>query len=140
MTSILKVSSIQDPTNSNTAITIASDGTVTMPENDSGWITATLSSPFTNFSADASFTPVEYRKIGDIVNIQGLMDANSASNGSTIFTLPVGYRPKKRLIFTVENGNTVTARVDIFSDGIVQAHNMANNGTWLNLSMTFMVG
>lgn len=138
MTSILKVSSIQDPQNSTTAITIASDGTVTMPENDSGWITPTLNSPFTHYDTNL-FGPVEYRKIGDIVNIQGLLNVNNASNQSTIFTLPVGYRPKKRLIFTVENGNLVTARVDIFPDGDVDAQSMANTGTWLNLSMTFMV-
>lgn len=139
MTSILKVSSIQDPQNSNTAITIASDGTVTMPENDSGWIEPTLNSPFTNFTGSSEFGNVEYRKIGDIVNIQGLLDANSASNLSVIFTLPSGYRPKKRLIFTVENGNQVTARVDIYSNGNVEAHSLANSGTWLNLSMTFMI-
>ena len=139
MASILNVDQIGHSTSGTTAITIASDGTVTMPENDSGWITPTLNSPFTNFSASPDFAPVEYRKIGDIVSVQGLVDANSASGGSTIFTLPSGYRPKKRLIFTVENGNTVTARIDIHPNGTVEAHAMANSGTWLNCTMTFMV-
>ncbi len=139
MASILNVDQIGHSTSGTTAITIASDGTVTMPENDSGWIEPTLNSPFTNFTANTDFAPVEYRKIGNIVNIQGLINANSASNASTIFTLPVGYRPKKRLIFTVENGNQVTSRIDIFSNGEVEAHSLANSGTWLNLNMTFMV-
>ena len=139
MASILNVDQIGHSTTGTTAITIASDGTVTMPENDSGWIAATLNSPFANFTGSADFGSVEYRKIGDIVNVQGLLDANSASDGSTIFTLPSGYRPKKKLIFTVENGNTVTARIDIHPNGTVEAHAIANNGTWLNLSMTFMI-
>jgi len=139
MASILNVDQIGHSTSGTTAITIASDGTVTMPENDSGWIEITLDSPFTAFTGSTDFGNPEYRKIGNIVNIQGLIEVNSASNASTIFTLPVGYRPKKRIIFTVENGNQVTSRVDIFPNGEVEAHSLANNGTWLNLSMTFMV-
>jgi hypothetical protein len=139
MASILNVDQIGHSTSGTTAITIASDGTVTMPENDSGWIEITLNSPFTAFTVSTDFGNPEYRKIGNIVNIQGLVNANSASNASTIFTLPVGYRPKKRLIFTMENGNNVQARVDIHSNGNVEAHAIANNGTWLNVNMTFMV-
>lgn len=139
MASILNVDQIGHSTSGTTAITIASDGTVTMPENDSGWIEITLTSPFTAFTTSPDFGNPEYRKTGDIVNIQGLINANSASDGSTIFTLPSGYRPKKRLIFTQQNGNAATARVDIFPNGEVEAHAIANNGTWLILNMTFMV-
>ncbi len=137
MTSILKVSEIQDPTNSNPALTIASDGTVTLPQNDSGWITPTLNSPFTSYGG--AFGNVEYRKIGNIVNIQGLINANSGSAGSTIFTLPSGYRPKKTLIFTVQNGNSATARIDITSDGIVTCISFGSNTTWFSVVLSFMV-
>jgi len=137
MTSILKVSEIQDPTNSNTALTIASDGTVTLPQNDSGWITATLNSPYTNFGSP--YGDVQYRKIGDIVNIQGLVNANSAANGSTIFTLPSGYRPSLRLVFAQANANTSITRIDITTDGDVIAFVITNNTSWTSLALTFMV-
>ncbi len=137
MTSILKVSEIQDPTNSNTALTIASDGTVTLPQNDSGWITATLNSPYTHFGSP--YGDVQYRKIGDIVNIQGLVNINNASNGSTIFTLPSGYRPSLRLVFAQANANTDITRIDILTDGDVNAQAITNSASWVTLTMTFMV-
>ena len=137
MTSILKVSEIQDPTNSNTALTIATDGTVTLPQNDSGWITPTLNSPYTHFGSP--YGDVQYRKIGNIVNIQGLVNANSASNQSTIFTLPSGYRPSLRLIFAQANANTSITRLDIDTNGDVIAQLMTNNASWTSLAITFMV-
>jgi len=137
MTSILKVSEIQDPTNSNTALTIDSSGIVTMPQNDSGWITPTLNSPYTHFSSP--YGDVQYRKIGNIVSVQGLVNGNSASNGSTIFTLPSGYRPSLRLIFACANQNTSITRLDVDTDGDVIAQTMTNNASWTSLAITFMV-
>ena len=137
MASILNVDQIGHSTSGTTAITIASDGTVTMPENDSGWITPTLNSPYTSYGD--IFGNVEYRKIGNIVNIQGLVNANSASSGSTVFTLPSGYRPKKQLIFIVQNGNSATARIDIGLDGKVKVVSFGSNTTWFSVVLSFMV-
>ena len=136
MASILNVDQIGHSTSGTTAITIASDGTVTMPENDSGWITATLNSPFTNYGGN--FTDARYRKIGNIVCIDGLILINGASNGSTIFTLPSGYRPTGQIMFTGWNGNAGHARIDITSDGDVNLQTQAAN-SWFTLTMTFMV-
>ena len=137
MASILNVDQIGHSTSGTTAITIASDGTVTMPENDSGWITPTLTSPFTHF--DSPFGDVQYRKIGNIVNIQGLVNINNASDASTIFTLPSGYRPSLKLIFAQANANTSITRIDIHSDGAVIAQTISNRTSWVTLTMTFMV-
>lgn len=136
MASILNVDQIGHSTSGTTAITIASDGTVTMPENDSGWITATLNSPFTNYGS--TFANAEYRKINNIVCIQGLVLINGASNGSTIFSLPSGYCPKADLMFAGWNGNVGHARIDIKSNGDVQLLSQAAN-SWVTLTMTFMV-
>ena len=137
MGSILNVDQIGHSTSGTTAITIASDGTVTMPENDSGWITPTLNSPYTHFSSP--YGDVQYRKIGNIVSVQGLVNGNSASNGSTIFTLPSGYRPSLRLIFACANQNTSITRLDVDTDGDVIAQTMTNNASWTSLAITFMV-
>lgn len=136
MASILNVDQIGHSTSGTTAITIASDGTVTMPENDSGWITPTLNSPFTNYGS--GWADVSYRKINDIVCIQGLVLINGASNGSTIFTLPSGYRPTGHIMFAGFNGNVGHARIDIQSDGDVGLQTQAAN-SWVTLTMTFMV-
>ena len=137
MASILNVDQIGHSTSGTTAITIASDGTVTMPENDSGWITATLNSPYTHFTSP--YGDVQYRKTGNIVNIQGLVNANSATNGSTIFTLPSGYRPSLRLVFAQPTANTSITRLDVDTNGDVIAHIMTNNTSWTSLAITFMV-
>ena len=137
MTSILKVSEIQDPTNSNTALEIDSSGIVTMPQNDSGWITPTLNSPYTNYTSP--YGDVQYRKIGDIVNIQGLVNVNSASNGTTIFALPSSYAPPVQIITTQKNGNAAEARVDVETNGNVLLASAGSNTTWLSVFMTFMV-
>lgn len=134
--STLNVDQIGHSTSGTTAITIASDGTVTMPENDSGWITPTLNSPFTNYGS--GFADASYRKINDIVCIQGLIFINGASNTSTIFTLPSGYRPTGSIMFAGFNGNVGHARIDIQSDGDVLLLSQAAN-SWVTLTMTFMV-
>lgn len=61
-----------------------------------------------------------YRKIGDIVYIRGLV---AGVTGSTvIFTLPVGYRPVRPLIFACDMANSSHARVDVQIDGTVVAN------------------
>ena len=142
MTSILKVSEIQDPTNSNSALSVDSSGNVTFSGNvafnssdyDSGWITATLLNNYTHYDT-TQYGPVRYRKIGSIVHIQGL--TNQASANSVIFTLPVGYRPPNHLILWVSNSNNL-ARLDIQLNGDVVPVT-APSTSWVSVFCTFMV-
>lgn len=138
MTSILKVSTIQDPTNSNTALTIDSAGDVTfsgpntVTPTDSGWITATLQNGYTSYNDP--YGPIKYRKIGNVVNIQG--STNQATNQLTIFTLPPGFRPDRQVIFATQNGNAL-ARLDITKAGEVKPDFTSN--TWFSCNCTFIV-
>ena len=134
--STLYVDNIYSKTGTAQALTIDSSGRVTMPQNDSGWITATLNSPFTNYGG--TWAVASYRKINDIVCIQGLVLMNGASNGSTLFTLPSGYRPTGYIMFAGFNGNAGHARIDIETDGDVILQTQAAN-SWVTLTMTFMV-
>ena len=140
MTSILKVTEIQDPTNSNTALTIDSSGDITLngpntaSVSDSGWITATLLNNYTHYDT-SQYGPVRYRKIGNIVNIQGITTQNVAN--SVIFTLPVGYRPPNQIIICAQNANSV-ARLDIKQNGDVMPQTAASS-SWISCACTFMV-
>ena len=142
MTSILKVTSIQDPTNSNTALTIDSSGNVTFSGNatfnssdyDSGWITATLLNNYTHYDTN-QYGPVRYRKIGNIVNIQGITTQNAVS--TAIFQLPVGFRPPNQIILAVHNANNF-ARLDIKQNGEVYPQS-APSSSWISCACTFMV-
>ena len=136
----LNVPTIKDSSGTNTAMTIDSSGNVTFSgttnagPSDSGWITATLLNNYTHYNT-TSYGPIRYRKIGSIVNIQGLTTQATAS--SAIFNLPVGYRPPNHLIFLASNYNNV-ARLDIKQDGdVVPA--TAPSSQWFSVSCTFMV-
>lgn len=74
MTSILKVSEIQDPTNSNTALSINSSGEVTFPASTGSWSFSIFGDTNINSTSPATteYTNVGtayYTKIGDLVTI-----------------------------------------------------------------------
>ena len=135
-TPTLKVDTIQN-TSATTALTIDSSGDLTfsgsntVTPTDSGWITPTLNSGFTSYASP--YGPIKYRKIGNIVNIQGI--TNQASGGSTVFTLPVGYRPERRLVLATPNANAL-GRLDVDQDGRVIQNSVAS-ASWFSLNCTF---
>jgi hypothetical protein len=74
MTSILKVSEIQDPTNSNTALTIDSSGEVLFPQSTGSWNFSIFGDTSISSTSPATteYTNVGtayYTKIGDMVTI-----------------------------------------------------------------------
>lgn len=121
-----------------TAMTIDGSGNVsfTAPAtnilSDSGWITATLNSGYTHY-ADP-YGPVKYRKIGNIVNIQGITNENTVG---VAFTLPAGYRPEVQLIIAAEMSNGL-GRLDIQKNGNVEIISVPNTG-WCSFYATLMV-
>ena len=68
---------------------------------------------------DNGFAQASYWKDSDnVVHIKGLIRNGDASSGKIIFTLPVGYRPAHREIFTV-NIDGGSGRIDVLADGSV---------------------
>ena len=138
MASIIGVNELQH-SNGTTAATIDSSGNVTFSgttnagPSDSGWITPTLNTGYANYAA-AEYTPIQYRKIGNVVNIRGLL---ATSPHGTVFTLPVDYRPPIRLICPAIGNNTI-GRLDIKNDGGVVIQNSPNQSQWFSLFVTFM--
>jgi len=138
--SSVNLATIKDSSGSNTAMTIDSNGDLTFngsntaSVSDSGWITATLLNNYTHYNT-TSYGPIRYRKIGSIVNIQGLTTQATAS--SAIFNLPVGYRPPNHLILWVSNSNNL-ARLDIKLNGDVVPVT-APSTSWVSVFCTFMV-
>ena len=68
-----------------------------------------------------------------VVRIEGLVKSGS----STIFTLPVGYRPPDRLLISTL-GDVQRGRFDIIEDGNV-TYNSGGNG-WFAINHSFYVG
>ena len=79
-------------------------------------------------------TKVGYYKAAGVVHIIGsIQQEGTASSGSTIFTLPIGFRPRNSLIFYAHHG---THRVDVHPSGNVVWNNSDafSGGNWRALS------
>ena len=112
MTSILKVTEIQDPTNSNSALSIDSSGRVSLPQIPCACVSLTTansqdaSSPFTTTGADILFDAVTINQ-GSVYN---------SSNGR--FTAPIAgiYQFSYTFLKDDDSGANVT-EVDIYKNG-----------------------
>lgn len=86
---------------------------------DSGWIDLTLNSGWqlTSYATDVP----QYRKIGKLVILRGLVDATSSVNGD-IATLPVGYRPGRGAYnrFVVSHHTNEYAAISVSADGKIK--------------------
>ena len=73
-----------------------------------------------------------------VVRLKGLLKDGITALGTSIFKLPVGYRPSEDRVFSVATFNGVSlihARVDVASNGDVKTGVQDNNvqNTWLSL-------
>lgn len=88
--------------------------------NDTGWINLTMSD---NWEAAASDSELCYRKIGNIVYIEGRVKRNEAlsdfSSTQRIATMPSGYRPKQISYFFVPLSGKHYARAYVNTNGTV---------------------
>lgn len=80
------------------------------------WTAVTLLNSFTAYGS--TWGDPEYRIVGDIVELRGLIRGNGSSGAQTMFTLPTGFRPPAYYMFsTPDNGGH--ARVDVLDSGNV---------------------
>ena len=91
------------------------------------WFQPAYQNSWVAFSDAANvYTSVRFRKTGNSVEIQGL-----ASNGNvgTVFPLPDGYRPSRRLTKMGAAMGNGAARFDVMADGSVAIVNYIAGGT-----------
>lgn len=99
----------------------------------SAWVdVSSFNGTWTNLDA-ATFQRARYRKVGDIVYIQGLV--KSGTSGTSVFTLPTGFRPPVALVFATDCASSAHARMDIEADGDVMVY--APSTTYVSLSCSF---
>jgi len=104
-------------------------------DSTSDWTGVTFASGWSNLSGAQT---VEYRKIGDIVYLRGTTERTSGS-GTTIFTLPSGYRPPAQLRLANRSrwSNAIgelPSRMTISSAGVVSMTGaIVNSENWLSL-------
>lgn len=81
-----------------------------------------------------AFPTAQYRKVGDVVSIRGLV--KSGASNTTIFTLPVGFRPPLD-IYAPGVASDMFANLVIESDGEVKI--VGTTSSWAALTTTFSV-
>lgn len=100
------------------------DGTanITLPEDSTAWAAPTLQTQSPVLNVVGGFVAVGYRKKNGIVFLQGAIGGGTnQTNGTTyiLFTLPAGFRPSARVVFSTVCLNNTLGRIDIGADGKV---------------------
>lgn len=94
------------------------------------WISPVLINSWVDFGA--GFQTARYRKnLIDEVFLEGVISTGTATPGTVLFNLGVGYRPNATLRFTTQSGGAL-AIIDIESNGNVSI--FAGTNTSLSLS------
>jgi hypothetical protein len=129
-------------------VTASSAGEITPPSYNNAFVSLQemyYSSSFTGWTALAptgawsnygsSYPPLEYTKASDgLVTVQGFVKGGAV--GSTIATLPAGYRPALTLL-SAQTGYDQYSRVDVMNTGTIVVQSLANSA-WLSLNnLTF---
>lgn len=90
--------------------------------NDTGWVALTLTNGYTNYGG--VYVTAACRRIGNRVFLRGL--PNSGSKGTSIATLPVGFRPAFQMMVPVV---VQTISIDATGDGAKSTGNPDDNVT-----------
>lgn len=116
-------------TNSPSAKLHVTGGTTYLQQQD--WQSVSFTNGWGNYGS--SYNTAGYFKDSQgIVHLKGLVKGGTIGGSSTIFTLPVGYRPAKReLQIVASHPNGSVGRCDILSNGQVLAYH--GNSGWFSL-------
>lgn len=109
---------------------------------DSGWQTLTLGASWTNQGGSPTYGPAACRKFGSHVMLRGLIVPGTQTDGTTICTLPSGYRPSVNMRFGVYS-NTDNGRsfLEVGTDGTVKCYSFGGNTFAISLcQVTFFIG
>ncbi len=115
---------------------------------DTGWKTATLTSNFAPYQNEVRYTP-KYRKIGNIVNITGVITPTTTLSTTTdqfIFSMPLEYAPKLEVRIICQGSGMNRWMLSIFTTGNVvmsrygiNSQDNITSGNWLPFSVTYFV-
>lgn len=97
---------------------------------DTGWLSPTYANGWVDFGSPGS----AYRRIAGLVVVRGLV--KSGTLNSTIFTLPVGFRPGAFLIFPSSSGQTFS-ETRLLTDGTLSQSGGSTNG-YHAINITFV--
>lgn len=94
---------------------------------DSGWVEPNLLNGIANVGGN--FQVARYRKINNIVYVEGRVNGGDDNATNTVFRLPTGFRPTARLSFSVVRAGNRAVRLDVNPNGNVRCFNFSSNWT-----------
>lgn len=107
---------------------------------DTGWVTPALINNWQGYSGGSThWGTAQYRRIGKVVTLRGLVTKTVGSTAEVIFYLPADCRPSITNMFAQANGSSNYVRLDIQSDGAVLYPAGVPNVAFASLSCTWMV-
>lgn len=116
-----------------TGISLSGNNNVTTA--DRGWIAPTLLNGMANYGS-IYMTAGYYKDAMGFVHLRGFL--TGGADGKTLFTLPAGYRPSLRQIFSCWSNNSAgNGRIDVDTNGNVIA---VSAGNWLALDGIYFLG
>jgi Tfp pilus assembly protein PilE len=99
------------------------------------WSTATLQNSWANYGG--TYPTLQYTRDSDkVVTIRGLVKSGTATGGTVITNLPLGYRPPGQQLMTVASNDDI-GRVDVTTSGNIIVQNVDN--TWVALNFSYVV-
>ena len=103
-----------------------------LPNTYNAWGNLSLQNGWTwyEYSGGMFSTPQFTKEADNLVSLKGLIRSGSTAYDSVITTLPAGFRPSNRILYTTVN-NGVYARIDIMPSG--QVRFMSSSNAWLSL-------
>ena len=106
---------------------------------DSGWFDLPLSANAIAFNEEQK---PRYRRIGKEVFLTGVIKGVSA-NETLVATLPVNYRPSKKIIIAIPSTGTKFSRISVHTNGNIYYEqsndNTANATHWHSIACSFVV-
>ena len=80
------------------------------------------------------------KRVDGIVHIHGRLTPGTETNGTGIFTLPVGFRPVRSISYVVVTATTGGAggRFYINTAGTVTVNNLDTGGAWYDVDIKFL--
>jgi hypothetical protein len=100
------------------------------------WTGLSFASYWQDYDNSADYEDGAYMKDSmGFIHVRGLIETTSTLAGTTIATLPVGYRPTKHCVFTQYSADNAV-RVDVESTGVIKASTGFTDGNneWLSLA------
>jgi len=107
-------------------------GTTYFP--DTGWLYPTFQNGWVNY--DTYYGPTRYRRVNNIVMIEGLVKSGTIGSNSSVFTLPAGFRPATRILSSTTTSPNAHARLEITPSGNVIPY--TGSSTWYSVWCSFV--